>query len=1298
MQIPPPSNWQDFETLCCDLWRAIWNDPNTQQNGRLGQQQHGVDISGRPTSGSAWAGVQCKGKDNYADKTLTEAEVKAEVEKAKHFKPQLSQYIIATTGPKDANVEQLAREITVAHISSGLFSVTIWSWADIVSRIEDYPEIVEKHYPGFGQNTKAIRAEIDELGKSSHAILEGNVEIKSSLSSIVKNVENIASYTQAAISTDKLDSEYQAELDSARDLLNQRKSNAALALLDKLKDRIWPTASSVVKFRLLTNSGAAYLSLGQEKRAAALFLEALQYNPEDEKALSNASLGHMLIGSIEEAKQLANKVLAKNPANNYALSLIVQTSSESDSLDEIINKIPEAFRSFSDVSYAIGHIARKKGDLVQATYWFGVAVDNEKDEHADTKGSLGSSLLEQVGEDLSFLYGRPLPDETRVKIESAIQLLTTAWDLVADTDLRKLRLHWIVNRAVAYRMLGKLDDAIRDVEVALAAEPINSIFIRHRALLAHETGDSKKAIELLRRIQSAPETPEVPLLLSEILYDSNQPQEAIQILLDFLKSHHDHPHFEDANRLLLQLYLAVRDAESAAKISATMRASQPASILNLVDAAKIAKFQGDSAVAVSLLQEADKYITDSTTFRELLTLANELFDLEQHDLAARLYSRMTVKENDSPLTRRLLYSYYRSGKMDLALQICQELRRQSGPLRFVSEIESVIYEEIGDLRSALQVGQEYLRLYSDDFSMKLRNAVVNLRLGNLTEVDKFLEEDVDIQKLSFESCFQMAVLYSSRANVQKAFEIIYEARRIYYNNGVAHMKYMGFFFGREKEADSWLNMTTVGLDAAVCIEDENGEREWFIIERRKDADIQRKEINSDHSLAKRLLGKTVGDNIVLRKNQLSKETGKIVEIKSKYVYALHESMSLHEKLFPDVPGMWRVRMGPPSKEGELPEGFQTIFDEISRQHDAHLKIARFYKEGQLTVGAFAKLVGRNVIDAWGGMISTPDLGIKCSNGSIEERTRAVGGLTRKPKLIIDIISLMTIQGIGAEEVIAKTYGKLGIAQATLDLITHTIAERKHMQQNGFMTIGKEGDQFVRQEISAEVVKNSIEYLETLLQWFEANCDVLPCNAALKIVRSEKQKLDELIGEAFIDTVLIASEPGRLLFSDDERLRGFAKHEYGVDGVWTQVLLMHCLDSNLLERKIYNELIVRLAASYYHHTSIDADILIEAARQSKWAPSGPYTTVLQVLSGTASDEPSALNVAANFLYELWKQPILSQQRDYLILALLDAVTSGRNRRGVISKIAKLVKGRFLLLPLAERQILSLIELWKRMHLV
>ncbi|GAI38602.1 unnamed protein product, partial [marine sediment metagenome] len=95
---------------------------------------------------------------------------------------------------------------------------------------------------------------------------------------------------------------------------------------------------------------------------------------------------------------------------------------------------------------------------------------------------------------------------------------------------------------------------------------------------------------------------------------------------------------------------------------------------------------------------------------------------------------------------------------------------------------------------------------------------------------------------------------------------------------------------------------------------------------------------------------------------------------------------------------------------------------------------------------------------------------------------------------------------------------------------------------------------------------------------------------------------------------------------------------------------------------------------------------------------PYTTVIRTLGGKFSDDVSALIVAVNFLYELWKHLLLAQQRGYLILSLLDAVTAERNRGVTLNKLISYVKRRFLLLPLAEKQIISLTNAWRRTHIL
>ncbi|MBI3351426.1 MAG: hypothetical protein HY036_02500 [Nitrospirae bacterium] len=217
LQIPPPANWQNFESLCCDLWAEIWKDPNTKKNGRLGQIQNGVDVCGRPNQGVKWAGVQCKGKDIFSNKMLTKKELLSEVEKAKQFVPALSEFIIATTGPKDKNIEELARKLTEENLSNSLFSIHVWSWSDIVLRLEDFQHLIEKYYPASSLNTKALRSGIDDIKESTKAILENYSEIKSSISSLSQDKQSIQKFNSTG---------FFEEIDIIDNTLDDRRNNA----------------------------------------------------------------------------------------------------------------------------------------------------------------------------------------------------------------------------------------------------------------------------------------------------------------------------------------------------------------------------------------------------------------------------------------------------------------------------------------------------------------------------------------------------------------------------------------------------------------------------------------------------------------------------------------------------------------------------------------------------------------------------------------------------------------------------------------------------------------------------------------------------------------------------------------------------------------------------------------------------------------------------------------------------------------------------------------------------------------
>lgn len=149
LQLPPPANWQDFESLCLDVWRELWRDPYAQKNGRQGQKQAGVDVFGQPFTGLKWHGVQCKLR-SASEGGLTISEVKKEIEAASTFKPELGNFTIAHTGKRDAKLQSAVRRLSERRTKHALFAVQLYSWADLSEVIQGRSHLLQRLYPQLG--------------------------------------------------------------------------------------------------------------------------------------------------------------------------------------------------------------------------------------------------------------------------------------------------------------------------------------------------------------------------------------------------------------------------------------------------------------------------------------------------------------------------------------------------------------------------------------------------------------------------------------------------------------------------------------------------------------------------------------------------------------------------------------------------------------------------------------------------------------------------------------------------------------------------------------------------------------------------------------------------------------------------------------------------------------------------------------------------------------------------------------------------------------------------------------------
>jgi tetratricopeptide (TPR) repeat protein len=995
-----------------------------------------------------------------------------------------------------------------------------------------------------------------------------------------------------------------------------------------------------------------------------------------------------LIGDFAEAEKAARETIKINPANEGAYSVLIQAMGDSKPLEKVIMEVPKSRRSLAQVMSAFSHVALKQGNYVEAIEWARKSLEEKtvNDKGVEIRLQLASALLESVLQGKSLAESEVLAGERKQRIEEAKDVFDGVWKDLENTQLKNFKVQCLANRSLANRILGNTDDALVDLDGALEIDSKNSQFILLKASLLFEKKDFTSAKKLLDAVLDKEESS--PLLLSEILRSENKLTEAADILLTQLGKKHSESLEREFKRSLIDLYLQMEKPDKAEKLASTLDDTVP---VNLASQASVLRIMGKKAGALRKLKKARDLIKDRGSSIELLSIAVEYYLLGKYEEAASFYSRLADISVDNFITRKLLECYYKIGNDEKTLEIVQTLRKKYGLVQDLTELESAIYEEIGDLQAAQKLCEEHLQHFPDDNSLKVRLAMVLFRQQKSKELDGLIKKGIDDSKLLLPKRIQLAQIYSLINKSFESIKVMYEARRGYYGKSEAHAKYIALFFSSEKGLD--FTAPKVAVDTAVCIEDKVGHRQWYVIEDRKNADPHTGELNLSHPLAKHLIGKHIGDFVLLSSNNIQDQTGKIVELNSKYVHAVHESSEIFNKLFPGDKSFMSLSLDF-SKQKKLPEEFIKMLD---KDRENHKKVNDIYKVGKVTLAMLSSMLGRNVIDTWGYAVCNKDFGIKCAFGTIDERTKVSELLSPKEHFAaIDISAILTLHGLGLADVVANNFERLIVPHSTKDLLVEVIAMRKGIQSEGFMGVAKDNgsDKYLREEITKESIKKNTEYLESILSWVNEKCTDIPCKEALKINPNRKEMMFKTMGRSFVETVLLAKQEGVLFFSDDLWLRAIMKNEFGVEGIWSQAVLFKLATEEKLSKEDYEKALVKLVLSNYTYIPIGSDTLIEGASQAGWHSIAPFTDVVQIIGKGNTDIKSSLRVIEDFAVKLYTRAIYLPSFSELFHRTLDTAIPKFNRETISKILLRRLKRRLILMPSIFNNIEKDLNEWLR----
>ncbi|NOU31123.1 MAG: hypothetical protein HOO96_24755 [Polyangiaceae bacterium] len=522
-----------------------------------------------------------------------------------------------------------------------------------------------------------------------------------------------------------------------------------------------------------------------------------------------------------------------------------------------------------------------------------------------------------------------------------------------------------------------------------------------------------------------------------------------------------------------------------------------------------------------------------------------------------------------------------------------------------------------------------------------------------------------------------------------ALEILFQARRLNMDNAAAHLQYLGrtTFLARDRSPPE-----VAGLDVAVELIGE-GAPGWMLTASAREADIGHNVYPMEHPVAKAVLGKRAGDEVVF--GERFGPQWRVAALDSKYGFALRQSLGFFPARFPTQRGLERHRV----REGDAEADFAAQLKERIEADEPHrTAVLREYGEGHLTVGGVATALGRPTLEAI-GIVAACAAGLRGTTASPAEQQASTDVLRdRETVLVADVSACMMLDMLGVLRDGTLAHRRLAITQTTLDEFRAELMRWKAHSPDGFMSIGVHDGRLVRIETTADQVDQRRKNLESLVAWLQTKISIVALSASRVERLAPMADLAEFLGQSFWDSMLAASEPGHALLSDDLALRQLAAGEFATPGTCSPMLLQAEANDGTMGGDRYGECMVHLICAGYRHVSSDARVLRAAARMELWRPQGRVLRVLDTLKGPNVRSASAAMVAAAFFRLLWLDVVVPQQRETMCIAVLDAICTGRAARSVLPVFKAYLRRNFVLLPFASAAALQTVAAWERMRFI
>lgn len=1275
-----PEHEGDFERHCRVLFAEIINDSNLKLVATRGKNQGGFDLIGtRNGDPEQTVGIQCKNKPKGGKLVL--ADVRSDIARMLQFEPPVTEIYVVTTASDDHSYDKLAIELRKAQKDLGRsVDIQIWGWDTLTARILSSPAALAAFDPDRSASTGTLLAHSAETLSLQHESLEIQREMQTAVTELLASRQALDPVE--ASSRADIDEVLHKQIDDIRDLLNTGRPKTALDLLEKLAANS-SSQSVAIRARIKANMGHAIMRLGDERRGGEFLLEAYALNPDDAKLKANRILGLVLTDHAREAVDFARSLFNAGEGDETVASFLYQAAAVLDedmAPDDIVGG-----QFSSDENVAIGravYLRKHRGAFEWRDYANTVAA-----EHSGSQILLrlsAEATLDEIYERRSFGPG-DANKEDREAMERAVVMLHAIWESAKSQE-----------------------DAGQQQVISIAANLVTAYRALRNPKAADEVG--KQALAL------APNDEALLLATSHIDIISDRAEAAVEKLLGL-------PESRQRTTALLGAYASLGQWSDVAEFATTERRQA----LDGLD------MQAFDCIALDARFRVGKVIDERSALGDLVAAWPEELHVAASaaDIARQYYPEMfdelfdramALAQKPAPISERMVLAELalRSDRYDAAVEVLNghvDLNEPSEPLGWLamafvnstaasdahaffdslpetvldsprfSRMAGTAEYNRGDLASAEKHLKRALQVDPDDLRSTLMLEGTLIREGRDDDAIAFIQT-VDETKSRGSPLEKMRLAVSLRraGEASRAFGLAFDVASRNRDNEAVASAFPQLLFMSEASLP--------GADILNGIQDGF----WFRLEGQGTADIEGLLSNdaipgahchsADQVLGKALLGKNIGDEVVLPERLGIERRYVVREIKHRWIWLAHDIMHSHAARFPDSASMVQMTM----QDNDV----QPILDIVRKGEQDVLDIVDTYRASPLPLAFIAALRSGDVV-GFAHRVTASGGDIKTCVGLLEERRLAQEYVSRARNrgAVFDTYTLVMAEAFELLPPLREYFGRLLISRDTMDDFTEWRQRQSLNVGRETMALSYEGEQAVKHVQSVDDNSRQLEILDRLIANVRNHCEIMPLEGGTEpeAARMQQAGLDDLL-----EPIRIARSKDVLLLSDDLHFRQLAQQMGVRRSAWLQAVGLDLLGQRSMSRHEYALLVARLANRRHHFLSLDTDTLLELLDLENDEDDLTFNLVARNIGGPQAHLQTHANVFMEFAARVWNCRMPSWRKGRAIGRLLENLLNGRGSQTneLLDAIEKLLSSRRSTLDQHYDLALDYVQGWRRGH--